>query len=247
MKRTSRIRPWMAIVAVVAPVLVVMEMPVAADVVELKTGERIEGKLQSVSPDGGVVIETGGRMVRLDRSGVAAVFFGEAPVSRAALRAARDAVRALGAVHAVVMQSVAYPDYATAVAGAAAVVDGYLREPERGDAELRSTVRNVLALYLLGERAWRAISEQRDYAAVGRDPVIAQCPPLTRLLAESREKEGYLWGRGRGSDPATTAGIVIAARGVNPIWACAADKLGVAYQLLEAQHWGEAPSSGARP
>ena len=99
-----------------------------------------------------------------------------------------------------------------------------------------------MELYAFADRAGRSISTERDCRAVGRDALQSDCAEVKRLLAESRDKERYLWGSG--SDEAASAGIVVATRGVDAIWACPTNNLAVAQQQLEARHWsrGIAPT-----
>jgi len=64
--------------ALLIGLLVCMPAIAWADVLELTTGERVEGSGVRVSPDH-VTIQAGGRTLILEREKVRAVFFGAAP------------------------------------------------------------------------------------------------------------------------------------------------------------------------
>jgi hypothetical protein len=70
--------PASAVGVALAAVLLVASAPARADVVELRSGERIEGKLQQATP-AFVAIETNGRIVTYPTDQVLAIRFGTAP------------------------------------------------------------------------------------------------------------------------------------------------------------------------
>lgn len=219
-------------------------VPARGDVVELRTGARIEGTVRQVSAQTVVVVDAEGRAVTIERDRVAAIYLGPGAPPIADLAAARTALRALGNIHATVMRGVTYAEYTVSTTKAAAIVEQSLRQLGDKDVELRNSIAKVMELYAFADRAWRSISVERDSRAVGREALQSDCAEVKRLLAESRNKERYLWGSG--SDEAATAGVVVGTRGVDGIWACATNNLAVAQQQLEARHWSN-PGTGAAP
>jgi hypothetical protein len=75
--------PARAVGVALAAALVMASAPARADVVELRSGERIEGKLQQATP-AFVAIETNGRIVTYPTDQVLAIRFGTAPPAAAA-------------------------------------------------------------------------------------------------------------------------------------------------------------------
>ena len=115
------------ITALVASLLLCTQLS-WADVVELKTGQRIEGTFKQATPTG-VVIEVGGQTIRFDREKVRAIYFGSAPpgqVSPAISGSTERAKRALDAVRALqsaTRAGVNYREYSARVLDAKVSVD----------------------------------------------------------------------------------------------------------------------------
>jgi len=71
-----------------------------ADVVELKTGQRVEGTFKLATP-AGVVIEVGGQTITFEPEKVRAIYFGSAPSPQAAPSALGGALQALKGLQSV--------------------------------------------------------------------------------------------------------------------------------------------------
>ena len=61
--------------------LIVFISLASADVVELKTGQRVEGTFKQATP-AGIVIEVGGQTITFKQEKVQAIYFGSAPASQ---------------------------------------------------------------------------------------------------------------------------------------------------------------------
>ena len=93
--------------------------PALSDVVELTTGERIEGNPQEVSGIS-AVIEVAGTILRIERGKVRAVYLGAAPSQSTAPipSTSQEALRALKALQSAVTAGLTYRDYGPRVADA---------------------------------------------------------------------------------------------------------------------------------
>lgn len=203
----------------------------SADVVELRSGERVEGRFKGAD-DAAVRIEVDGRLVTFPPAAVRAIYYGPPPASRAEPIAERhDALGALAAVRSIARPGVAYQDYAPRVAEARRLVESYLRK-EDGAPALKGAIAESLHYYALAGTAWSAGLGRGNYAAVGTDPALARCEPAQRVIAESKKKSPFVW-RAKGAGESATAGMVIATAddGIAALWTCAGDRLALAESL----------------
>jgi hypothetical protein len=191
----------------------------SADVVELKTGQRVEGSLKQATP-ASVSIEIGGQVVTFEGEKVRAIYFGTVPAAQAAtapqpLRS--DALRALKAVQSATAGGISYRDYAPRVTDAKIVVDRYLAE-EKGDQEaVRTAIGASMKYFTLASSMWndsitRPVGRPRAgdprLASLPRDPAVRECVP-------DHERVGFL----------LTANL-------STLWSCAADRIAEAEKLL---------------
>lgn len=159
---------------------------------------------------------------------VAILSVGAAPAMAEQRSDVHEALKALKALQAVTLERITMDDYAQRVRDAQARVARYLSEPERGDAELRTAVRDAIGLYLLVLAAWQAKVTNRfeDALAVGRDPMLDRCPFLQGALAR------YPLGRTRDQDFARG---LVATLQLPTVWSCASDKTEEAEELLQGK------------
>ncbi len=195
-----------------------------ADVVELTTGQRVEGSFRRAAGTE-VVIEVGGREVAFPLEKVRAIYFGASGAASEPKSAAREALQALKAVQVATGEDGVFQDYARRVSEAKARVDRYLSEPERGDAGLRATLNEAVSFYMLALAAWRAKTTNRfeEVLAVARDPALDRCQALKKPLAR------YPLGNTREQDFARG---VVATLEIPLMWSCAADKIEEAETLV---------------
>ena len=116
-------RPAIALVVAVAALALAF-----ADVVELKTGQRIEGTLKQATP-ASVSIEVGGQVVTFSGEEVRAIYYGSASNAKPSSgSASAEAVMALKTRQSVASGNPTYGDYAPRVTDAKIVADRYLTD-----------------------------------------------------------------------------------------------------------------------
>ena len=215
-----------------APPLV--SIPAArADVVELRSGERVEGTFKSAD-DNAVRIEVDGRLVTYPPHEVRAIYFGPAPAKVAPapvpIVERDDAIGALGGLRSVAQRTVTYQEYAPRVNEVKGVVDRYLQKKEDGAPAVKFAIADSFHYYALAETAWKAGLSRGNYASVGADPALLRCAPAQEVIAESKRKSPFIW-RAKGAGEGATTGMVIATDGLAALWSCASAKLAEAEKL----------------
>jgi hypothetical protein len=207
--------------------------PVAADVIELRTGERVEGTFKGAD-DSAVRIEIDGRIVTFAPAQVRAIYYGSAPASTRAPLVERDeALGALEGLRSVARTGVTYREYAPRVSEAQLVVDRYLQK-EDGAPSIKGAIADSFHFYALAGTAWNAGLSRGNYATVGTDAALARCAHAQRVIAESKRKSPFIW-RAKGAGEGATTGMVIATDGIAALWSCASDKLAEAEKLRVAR------------
>ena len=136
----------------------------SADVVELKTGERIEGKFKQANSLVGVAIEVGGQSINLPLAKVRAIYFGAAPAPAAQSSApetsnlAREALNSLKALKAATEVGTTLRDYVSRLADTKVKVDEYLNSAESQDAgniDFNGQVKLAIEDYEKAAQTWR--------------------------------------------------------------------------------------------
>jgi len=157
------------------------------DVIELKTGQRVEGNFKQATPNG-VVIEVGGQDIRFKTDQVRAIYFGRAPgVPPGQPSSLQEAIRSLKALQSVTSGSVTYSEYASRVNDAKIVVDRYLEEAERDDGILRDAVKAAIGYYVLVSSLWNAkIASRGGYETASENPLVKQCAPTQKVITTVR-------------------------------------------------------------
>jgi len=203
-----------------------------ADVVELKTGQRIEGTFKQATP-AGVVIEVGGQAIRFDPEKVRAIYFGPAPpaqVSPAASGSLERGKRALDAVRAVqsaTRAGVNYRDYSARVLDAKVSVDReFAGWDEPADQPVREKIAGAMELYLTVSAAWNAKLMRQFPASVydATDRTLELCPTWASLKREMVRKDPSLASYERR----------IMDIDFKFLWSCASDKIAEAERALKA-------------
>ena len=199
--------------------------PSWADVVELKTGQRVEGTFKQATP-AEVEIEIGGQTIRFDIGKVRAIYFGSAPtpIPQQAGSAA-EALRALKAVQSVTSGGVDYREYSARVNDAKVLVDRFLDEDKSAPEALAGAVKAAMDFYGLAARAWNARISRSNYEAVAADPALRQCPQMEPIISRGRAMGCRMVG------DAAAIGIGVA-MDFSPLWQCASEKLCAADQAI---------------
>ena len=206
----------------------VLAAPASADVVELRSGQRVEGVFKGAD-DSAVRIEVGGKIMTFAPSEVRAIYYGVAPAAPAAVAERDEALGALSMLRSVAQRGVTYQSYASRVGEAQLVVNRYVQK-EDGAPAVKGAIAESFHLYALAETAWNAGLSRGNYATVGTDARLARCDDAQRVIAESKRKNPFIW-RSKGAGEAATAGMVIANDGIAALWSCAADRLAEAERL----------------
>jgi hypothetical protein len=201
--------------------------PAAGDVVELRTGQRIEGALKEVTAEN-VVIESAGQTQRIERAKVRSILL-EAP-GAASTTPAGAAIEALKAVQAATKSPEAFKSYESRVGDAKTAVGRYLQSPSAGDATLQGAVKAALHYYEIGGAATRPHMTDADFAAVGRDPALDQCPQIKDVIAAAQRMSPKTFA---GGDQARNRGLTVSMFGLGAVWACAAERVAEAERLVE--------------
>lgn len=209
--------------------------PVSADVVELRSGQRVEGTFKRVD-DSAVRIEVGGRIVTFAPAEVREIYYGPAlappaPVQRPAQLPERD--EALAVFRSVERTGVTYQEYAPRLSEAQVAVDCYL-QAEDGAPAVKGAIADSFHFYAFAGTAWKAGLSRGNYAAVGTDSALKRCEPAQQVIAESKRRAPFIW-RSKGAGEATTTGMVIADEGLAALWSCASDRLAAAERLREGK------------
>jgi hypothetical protein len=220
----------MRLAAVLLVAALAAASPASADVVELRSGERVEGTFKGAD-ETAVRIEVGGRVVTFSPDRVRAIYYGAPPAPAPAAGPERDeAIRALRALRSIARTGVAYPEYASRVGDAQTAVDRYVRSTDERPA-LRGAIADSMHYYALAGSARSASSSGGNYAAVGSDLALLRCGPAQQVIAESKRANPFIW-RSKGAGEAATAGMVIGTGGLVALWSCASDRLADAERLV---------------
>jgi hypothetical protein len=176
---------------------------------------------------------------------VRAIYYGASPAPQSpphlAPSARDEALRALKALRSVAEGRTTYRDYARRVSDTKIIVDRYLQEPERSDAELKAAMAEALHFYQLAGTAWEMeiTLKEEPTRRVAADPAVARCPAAQSLIDEYRRRDATFSGNAahRGWTEAYTAAIVLrlVKSGSRPFWVCAGDKLAEAEKLVLGQ------------
>jgi hypothetical protein len=156
-------------------------MPAVADVVELKTGQRVDGRLTHATPTS-VSIEVAGQVLTIETDRVRAIYFGAAPPPVAT---EFESLSALKALQSVTRVGVTYRDYATRLGDAKIGVDRGLLAVRTASPEAACAIETAIRYYTAVGRAWSAnISHERSWS-VGKSELPTGC----RFYEEAKVRE----------------------------------------------------------
>ena len=192
-----------------------------ADVVELKTGQRVNGILKQATP-ASVSVEVGGQTVTFAGDKVRAIYFGAvAPTATQPDRPREDAMSALKALESVTVAGTTYSEYMRRLGDTKILVDqdvAGLAEP------LRVHVEAAMDFYMAAGPIWQAVQRARISRLAARErvdgvtgaiyPFQGECAALKQLQSRHVDAEEVISGA------------------VPAVWSCAADHLAEAEKLL---------------
>jgi hypothetical protein len=137
--------------AALALALCLTAVPAIADVVELKTGQRVEGTLKQAD-QASVRVEVGGQVITFKPDQVRAVYYGLAPAAGPpATKPGARALTALKGLKSVAEAGTVYRDYVTWAADAKVEVD---RDADVSP-ELSAALAGTMNYYVLARNVWQ--------------------------------------------------------------------------------------------
>jgi len=150
--------------------LVVVPTAVYGDVVELKSGQRVEGVLKAASP-AKISVEIGAQTVVFETVKVRAIYFGADPQTQTPSSSHDEALRAIKSLQSIVNTGTTFRDYAPRVGEAAAASDRYLSTATPAEQPAASTLHEAAMLHTVAMRAWseRLANGRLDFRS---EPVI---------------------------------------------------------------------------
>lgn len=196
--------------------------PATADVIELKTGQRVEGSFKGADQTA-VRIEIGGQVLTFKPEQVRAIYYGAAPaVASGSSSVAQAAMWALKGLQSVTTgaASLTYEQYAVRVLDAKVVVDRYLETPEaRGGARDKvSEAMHFSALATNVENRRRRMGT--EVTEIAPDKAVEACPQMQQFMKSHKLRDGV---------------TVLWTMDVMPvIWSCASEKIAEAERLMGA-------------
>jgi hypothetical protein len=168
--------------------------PAIADVVELTTGERIEGKAAKAS-DEKVTVEVGGQTVTFDKAKVRAIYFGAAPATGTQPNPAKEALMALKALQTAARAGINRREYVARLIDTQVKVEQqYLESPASQGDPPRRAIELAMTFYRLMATAWQG--DIPGARTLLRDPILRECPALYAKVSNpgSFKPEIVLWG-----------------------------------------------------
>lgn len=198
-----------------------------ADVVELKTGQRVEGALKQATR-AGVSIEAGGQVMTFPAQKVRAIYYGTAPAPPAgsSSSAAKDAVLALKDLRSATTVAQTYTEYQRRLADAKVKVNRALESADT--VRIRPQASTAMSMYGLAGSIWSAKIQLRDFdwqfEAVRS--AVRDIAPACRGVKTLQDRQ---------ADDDTMDNRTALVDGVVPaLWSCASDKIAEAEKLLGA-------------
>jgi hypothetical protein len=137
--------------------------PAWPDVVELKTGQKVEGTFKGAD-EAAVRVEVGGQVITFKPDQVRAIYYGAAPAERPVAPPLRDeAIRALRGVESITTGGTTYREYVTRANDAKIVVDRYLQDRNSSGPE-RAAISGAMGFYAVAGVVWGALITRRPVA-----------------------------------------------------------------------------------
>lgn len=191
-----------------------------ADVLELKSGQKLEGQYAGGSKDE-VRFQVGSQTLKFAVAEISRITFGTTSQDDF-LKAAKDVLRQLKALASTVEGGITYRDYAPRVTDAKIKVDQFLDEYKSSPLpRFNEHVADSLGFYAAAATAWNAgISKSAEgLLAIAGNKYVPKCAPLQEEVARHEGK----------FDPAITIAIV----GMRPLWECARSSMLDAEKVLQ--------------
>lgn len=215
------------------------------DVIELTTGQRIEGVFKHATPSD-VVVEVGGQDVTFKREKIRAIYFGAAPRTTETL-GAQEALSALKALQSTTNVGVTYGEYLKRVADTKIQIDRSLGGVRRGDAE--KLMELAMLSYVRASTVWQAKitlgNASPEFVRKMREREESEtCPQVRELLTRTEEQwRRYLARTKEGRELSSLIrpgdswefDLMTLAYLVPAFWSCASDEIAEAEKALKAR------------
>ena len=172
-----------------------------ADTVELKTGEKIEGKVKRTT-ETAVVIQVGGQPITFGMDKVRSIHIGAAPSAQEAPPGNGEGLEAVKALQSIVSSGVSYRDYAPRVLDARVRVDKYLESVRGSGSPSAIHLSMAMTYYEMASAAWgarlfgkRVDGISPEEVEIGRtannSKVLNSCTQLHKLIQNARLGSNY--------------------------------------------------------
>ena len=211
---------------------------VQADVLELKSGQKLEGQYAGGSKDE-VRFQMGSQTLKFPIAEVSKITMGTGG-REDFHNAAKEALRQLKGLASVVEGGTTYSDYARRVTDAKIKVDQFLDEYKSSPLPLfNEQIADILGFYVTVSSAWnrKLSSRGSDWAEnrlfnanLARNTYVRNCAPLQALVALRRSEPGYNEFR---LPQDVAEGVTIIVEGLQPLWECARNSLIDAEKVLD--------------
>jgi len=195
-----------------------------ADVLELKSGQKVEGQFVGGSREE-IRFQVGSQALKFPIAEVTKITIGSAG-QEDFYKAAKEALRQLKALASITEGGTTYQNYSTRVEDAKIKIDHFLDEYK--DPPLpafKSHIVDSLGFYVAASAAWNA-KASKSYGGLLENPYVQRCAPLQEVLIREAGSE---------KSPTTKAiawAVTIAYSGVRPLWECARSSLADAERAL---------------
>lgn len=241
-------------------VIVLTASSFAAEVVELKNGQRVEGIFLQATTSS-VVIEVRGQKITIPVEQVRAIHFVAPPTPNGpdVTSAAREALTALKAIQSLTRGGVTLRDYTARLNDVNISVNRFLDGPEEVHPDARMGIELTRDLFVLARSAWQAKTqiysaydayglaktavEANLFLPLGRSALIDKCPALSQLIngyKYSAEEQKVVAGIGNWrrlygqpfDQHAEAKGFLVGYQGLDRLWACASDNIAQIERLV---------------
>lgn len=228
------------VIALATSAMILTGLSAIADVVELKTGQRVEGRFKQATP-ASVSIEVGGQTITFTHDKVRAIYFGSAPSAAVQSSLRAEALRAVKGVQSAVAGSISYRDYTPRVTDAKIVVDRYLDEEKSDPDAIKAQITAAMEYYTLASKAWsEKISVDADVKNLALDPLTKDCPSAQAAIQEGRKSPFYAGVNaevigmevGYGISKASAIDNLILVNSFSSFWSCASNKIAEADKVI---------------
>lgn len=168
----------MRTVGVLATLLAVSwPVSVRTDVLELKSGQKLEGQYAGGSRDE-VRFQVGSQTLRFPLAEVSRLTIGSAAQGDFQ-RAAKDALRQLKALASVTAGGTTYQLYSARVEDAKVKIDQFLDEFKPSPAaKFTEAVADSMGFYVAASSVWNAKVSRTGYENLTVNPCVLKCPPM---------------------------------------------------------------------